>query len=113
MKVDSDFGSESATLLRARTENGKCSAGGKDTWMCHGSPEATHYHPHRIQVRQGFDSCSSRSDSFKFLMISLYIDLASNGGTALPIWRLALVFESNVKVCDKGNVWRQAPSLIV
>jgi hypothetical protein len=55
---------------------------------------------------------SSLSASFKHLMISLYIDLVSNGGTAFPIWRLALVLDS-VKECDMGKVCRQAASLIV
>jgi hypothetical protein len=58
-------------------------------------------------------SSSSWSASFKHLIISLYIDLASSGGTAFPIWRRALVLESAEKVCDIGNVCKLADSLIV
>lgn len=65
------------------------------------------------QIWSSRESPSSRSASFKHLMISLHTDLASNGGTAFPIWRLAFVLESGVKVCDIGNVCRLAASLIV
>lgn len=58
-------------------------------------------------------SPSSRSASFRHLLISLYIDLASSGGTAFPIWRRALVLESAEKLCDIGNVCKLANSLSV
>jgi hypothetical protein len=58
-------------------------------------------------------SSSSRSASFRHLIISLYIDLASSGGKAFPIWRRALVLESAEKLCDIENVCKQADSLVV